>query len=103
MKILTLICHASTQQDLADRLRTLTEVSGFTFAHVEGHGTQSENTPFLSARDKVVGYIPRVRLDMLLEDDDVITVLDVLRGMENDSVRQCVYWVVSVDQGGHLL
>jgi nitrogen regulatory protein P-II 1 len=102
MKILTLISHASAQQDLADRLRSLAQISGFTFTHVEGHGIQSENDPFLSARDKVVGYTPRVRLDILLNDDDVDDVLDVLRHMENSIIGQSVYWVTPVDQGGHL-
>ena len=31
------------------------------------------------ARDKVVGYTPRVRVDILLEDGDVESVLDTLR------------------------
>lgn len=102
MKILTLISHTSAQQDLADHLRTLPQVTGFTFTHVEGHGAQSEDDSFLSARDKVVGFTPHVRLDILLEDDVVDTILDVLRHVENSIIGQSVYWVIPVEQGGHL-
>lgn len=102
MKILTLIVHANAQQELADQLRTLKQVPGFTFSHVEGHGVQVESDPFLSARDKVVGYTPRVRVDILLEDTDVSVVLDALRKAENNVAGHCVYWAVPVEEGGRL-
>ena len=102
MKILTLIVHANTQQELADQLRTLKQVSGFTFSHVEGHGAQVESDPFLSARDKVVGYTPRVRVDILLDDADVSVVLEALHQAENNVTGQGVYWTTPVEEGGHL-
>lgn len=102
MKILTLIVHANSQQELADQLRTLNQVSGFTFSHVEGHGTQVESDPFLSVRDKVVGYTPRVRVDLLLDDADVSVVLEALRQAENSVTGQGVYWTTPVGEGGHL-
>ena len=84
MKHLTLIIHTNAQQDLADQLRGMEkQVSGFTFSHVEGHGIQVESDPFLSARDKVVGYTPRVRVDILLESKDVKPVLDILCSLQN--------------------
>mgnify|MGYP003666256438 FL=1 len=77
-------------------------VSGFSFSHVEGHGVQAESDPFLSARDKVVGYTPRVRVDLLLEDNDVDSILNDLRktmkGMENHGV----FWITAVEQSGRL-
>lgn len=102
MKNLTLIIHTNAQQDLADQLRSMELVSGFSFSHVEGHGVQAESDPFLSARDKVVGYTPRVRVDLLLEDNDVDSILNDLRktmkGMENHGV----FWITAVEQSGRL-
>ena len=102
MKNLTLIIHTNAQQDLADQLRSMELVSGFSFSHVEGHGVQAESDPFLSARDKVVGYTPRVRVDLLLEDNDVDSILNNLRksikGMENHGV----FWITAVEQSGRL-
>jgi len=103
MKKLTLIIHTNVQQELADLLRSIDQVPGFTFSHVEGHGSEVENDSFLSARDKVVGYIPRIRTDILLEDGDVDVVLAQLHDKENNIAGQGIYWVTAVEKGGHLL
>lgn len=102
MKHLTLIIHTNAQQDLADQLRSLEQVSGFTFSHVEGHGVQVESDPFLSARDKVVGYTPRIRVDILLKDCDVDGVLESLRKTSYGLKGQGLYWITAVEQNGHL-
>ncbi|NQZ54249.1 MAG: DUF3240 family protein [Piscirickettsiaceae bacterium] len=102
MKNLTLIVRTSLQQDLADQLRNMEQVSGFSFSPVEGHGLQDENDPFLSARDKVVGYTPRIRVDILLEDGDVEPVLNTLRSARKGLEHKGLYWVTSVEQSGHL-
>ncbi len=60
MKILTVIVHTNVQQELSDLLRTMDQVPGFTFTHVEGHGNEVEGDSFVSARDEVVGYISRI-------------------------------------------
>lgn len=102
MKHLTLIIHTGAQQDLADQLRGLDQVSGFTFSHVEGHGVQVESDPLLSERDKVVGYTPRVQVDILLQDNDVDSVLDALRNTTYGIKGHGIYWVTSVEEHGRL-
>lgn len=102
MKQLSLIVHANIQQDLADQLRSLAQVSGFTFCRVEGHSAQADSDPLLSARDKVVGYIPRVRVEILLEDENVKPVLEALRNATYGLQGQGVYWVTPVEENGYL-
>lgn len=102
MKHLTLIVHTNVQQDLSDQLRSMENVSGFTFSNTEGHGVQVENDPFLSARDKVVGYSPRVRVDILLEDGDVDMVLDTIRNSTSGIKDQGIFWVTPVEKNGRL-
>ncbi|ALP52522.1 hypothetical protein Tel_04820 [Candidatus Tenderia electrophaga] len=102
MKVLTLIVHTDVQQPLADLLRTTDQVPGFTFSHVEGHGIEVEKDPFLSAHDKAVGYIPRIRTDILLEDADVEAVLAQLRGEALNLAGHAVYWVTDAARGGRL-
>ena len=99
MKNLVVIVHASTQRDVADLLRGLEQVPGFTFSHVEGHGVQVEHDPLLSARDKVVGYVPRVRVDILLEDTDVDAVLGALRTNLSGIGGSLVFWTANVEGG----
>ena len=103
MKLLTLIVHTDVQQDLVKLLRNMDEISGFTFIHVEGHGEEKESDKFLSARDMVVGFAPRIRTDLVLKDKDLDTVLATLRDKEHNIAGQGVYWVTSVEKGGHLL
>ena len=103
MKNLVMVVRANLQQELADRLRDLKQVQGFTFSHVEGHGAQEEHDSLLSTRDKVVGYTPRVRVDILLEDKDVDVVLEAIRS-ETCGLTGIggVYWVTTVQQSGRL-
>jgi nitrogen regulatory protein P-II 1 len=101
MKNLTLIVHADIEQALTDMLRGLEQVSGFTFTHVEGHGAQDEGDPQLSARDRVVGYTPHVRVDILLKGEDVDEVLRALRASGGLAGRG-LYWITPVEQHGRL-
>ena len=102
MKNLMLIVHADIQQALADTLRRFAQVTGFTFTRVEGHGTQDEHDAALSARDRVVGYIPHVRVDILLEDEDVDEVLQALRAANCGLTGRCIYRVTAVEKQGAL-
>lgn len=102
MKNLTLVVHADIQQTLADVLRGLKEIEGFTFTSVEGHGPQDERDPAFSARDRVVGYIPHVRVDIVLGDKDVDKALEALRDSNCGVTGRGVYWVTEVERQGRL-
>lgn len=102
MKNLTLIVHTDIEQALADTLRGLWQTSSFTFIHVEGHGPQDERDPTLSARDRVVGYTPHVRVDILLEDGDVDDILQALRTADCSLAGRGIYWVTPVNEFGKL-
>ena len=102
MKNLTLIVHADVKQALADTLRSIKQASGFIFTHIEGHGAQDGRNLTLSARDRVVGYTPQVRVDILLEEDDVENVLQALRAADCGLSGRGIYWVTPVEQRGRL-
>jgi nitrogen regulatory protein P-II 1 len=102
MKQLTLIVHEDIEQALSDILRGLPQVTGFTFSHVEGHGQQNERDPMLSARDRVVGYVPHVRVDILLKGEDVDAVLEALRQSMSGVAGRARYWVTEVEREGRL-
>lgn len=102
MKNLTLIVRADIRQGLADVLRGLAEVEGFTFTTVEGHGPQDERDPALSARDRVVGYTPHVRVDIVLGDKDVDKVLQALRESNCGVTGRGLYWITTVERHDRL-
>jgi nitrogen regulatory protein P-II 1 len=102
MKNLMLIVHADIQRALADTLHSLEQVSGFTFMQVEGHSPQDEYDPALSARDRVIGYTPHVRVDILLEDKDVDDVLQALRNDDCGLLGRGIFQVTAVEKQGAL-
>lgn len=103
MKCLTIIIHTDDQQELTNQLRSIEQVQGFTVSHIEGHGVEPEHDAFLSARDSVVGAIPRVRADIVLQDSDLDVVLNNLRRVrEGGQMKGGYYWVTAVEQDGHL-
>lgn len=102
MKNLVIVIHSDVQLALADQLRGLGQVADFSFAHIEGHFAQAEDDAALSARDKVVGYSPRVRVDILLEDADVDDVLEAIRDHDHGVTGHGMFWVTDVHKHGAL-
>ncbi|MFK5948140.1 MAG: DUF3240 family protein [Methylococcales bacterium] len=94
MKKLSIVAHTSLQEDLAYCLRSL-KLQSFMFSHIEEHSSQLKQDAFLYARDKVVGYEPKVRMDILLVEERAGTLIDELRGSG-------VYWVYDVGEVSEL-
>jgi nitrogen regulatory protein PII len=101
MKKLSIVVHTSLQQELADCLRSL-QLDSFMFSHIEEHSSQLKQDAFLSARDKVVGYVPQVRVDVILEDARAKTLLDELRGSGISFAGKGIYWITEVEESGEL-
>ena len=101
MKKLSIVVHTSLQQELADCLRGL-KLESFMFTHIEEHSSQLKQDAFLSARDKVVGYVPKVQVDIILDDERAKTLLDELRGSGISFAGKGVYWVCDVREVGEL-
>ncbi len=101
MKQLVLVIHDNLKQETADLLHRIEQIRGFTFSNIEGHGKQSTDT-YLSTRDKVVGFTPRVRVDILLEDKDVTPVLMEIRESNIGLINHGFYWITAVEEYGQL-
>ncbi len=101
MKKLSLVVHASLQQELADCLRGL-GVETFMFSHIEEHSAQREHDPLLSARDRVVGYVPMIRVDILLEDARVDNLLQAIREAAPSIRGRGFHWVTRLERSGPL-
>lgn len=101
MKNLTLVVPASIKEPLADALREYPEVTGFVFTPVEGHGTHTSHDEQLSERDRVAGYVPRVRVDLVLDAVAAELLLERLQAHAGLAGR-CVYWVTDVARFGRL-
>ena len=101
MKKLSMVVHSSLQQELADCLRRL-QLDTFMFSHIEEHSAQLEHDAFLSARDRVVGYVPQVRVDVILEDERARSLLEEIRRTTCSFKGKGIYWITNVDESGEL-
>ena len=102
MKCITLIVHASAKSALTDFFHGIAEVRRFTMIDCEGYDENDLADPLISAGDRVVGYVPRVRLDLIVQDAQVQTVLATLRHSESQVTGLGVYWVTGIDEEGVL-
>ena len=102
MKCLTLFLHAAVRNDVVDALRATDEVTGFTLVECQGHSTRSGEDPFLAARDRVEGFVPRLRIDLVLEDAAVQPVLERVRGQLEGSEAHGTWLVSDVEGFGRL-
>ena len=96
-KNLVLVVNAAVVQVLTEKLREL-DVGSFIVSHVEGHGVGAD--AFLTVRDRVVGYVPRARVDLLLLDEEAVD--RVLRALAVHKVEigRGIWWVVSLERHG---
>ncbi len=101
MKKLSIVVHESAQQQLADFLRSQ-NLNTFMFSHIEEHSSQMEHDRFLSDRDKVVGYVPQVRMDAILDAAEVKSIIQKLKNMQESFRGKGIYWICDVDEFGNL-
>ena len=102
MKCVTLIVHASAKSALTDFFHEITEVRRFTMIDCEGYDENDLADPSISPGDRVVGYIPRVRIDLAVNDHDVQTVMNKLRAAESQVVGRGVFWITTIEEEGLL-
>lgn len=103
MKLLSIVLHTDARQDLLELLRGSQNVPGYTLSAVEGWGTEIDRDSFVSAKERSTGHVPRIRVDILLEDNAVDGVIAEIRERAANSLGQGMYWVIPAEQGGHFL
>lgn len=101
MKQLSLMLNKSKQNEMVGLLQTLSQVSAYTVFHGEGHFS-GNIAPFESVRDEVIGFVPRIRIDLLLDDEDVDSVLRQIKECASCNSHGGVYWISPVERMGDL-
>ncbi len=101
MKKFSMVVHQSLQQTLADYFRSQ-KLETFMFSHLEEHSSHVGKDSLLTARDKVVGYVPQVRVDVILDVDEINRLLDNIRSANAEFKGKGIYWVTDIDEFGVL-
>jgi nitrogen regulatory protein PII len=96
MKCLSLVINESSKREIVELMRRLPEVDGYTIFHGEGHYSGTIQ-PFESAHDEVLGYVPRIRIDVFLQEADVEKVINQIKMCSSCASRRGLYWTSTVD------
>ena len=97
MKLVTAVIKPFKLDDVKDALSAV-GVQGMTISEVQGFGRQGGHSETYRGTEYKVDYIPKVRFDIVVEDDQVSAVLDTLsEAAQTGKIGDGKVWVVPVD------
>lgn len=78
MKKVDAIIKPLKVDEVRDALTAL-GIEGMTVSEVRGHGRQKGHSELYRGAEYVVGYIPKIRIEIVVDDADLPTVLESLQ------------------------
>ncbi|WP_297646714.1 P-II family nitrogen regulator [Pseudonocardia sp.] len=97
MMLVTAIVKPFVLQDVRVGLERL-DVAGVTVSEVSGYGRQRGHTEIYRGADYQVDFVPKVRMELVVDDDLVEKVIDiVVRSARTGKIGDGKVWVVPVD------
>jgi nitrogen regulatory protein P-II 1 len=77
VKLVTAVIKPFRLEDVKQVLHDL-GVAGMTVSEVQGHGRQRGHTEVYRGAEYVVDFVPKVRIEVVVDDADVTRVVDAL-------------------------
>ncbi|MFZ2512387.1 MAG: P-II family nitrogen regulator [Gordonia sp. (in: high G+C Gram-positive bacteria)] len=77
MKLITAIIKPFTLEDVKSGLEQL-GIVGMTVSEVQGYGRQKGHTEVYRGAEYAVDFVPKVRVEVVVDDDDVDRVADAI-------------------------
>ena len=97
MKLVTAIIKPFTLDDVKASLEQL-GVLGMTVSEVQGYGRQKGHTEVYRGAEYAVDFVPKLRIEVLIDDAAVEKVLDaVVEAARTGKIGDGKVWVTSVD------
>lgn len=98
MKLITAILKPFKLDDVKDALQAH-GIAGMTVSEASGFGRQKGHTEIYRGAEYTVDLVPKVRLEVLVEDSDANAVVDVIvKAASTGSIGDGKVWTTSVDQ-----
>ena len=102
MKLIIAVIKPFKIEEVTDALNEL-NVPGITIAEVRGHGRQKGHTEIYRGAEYRVEYIPKVRLELVVEDADADTVIGaIVENARTGTIGDGKYWVLPVETVGRI-
>lgn len=98
MKLITAILKPFKLDDVKDALQAA-GITGMTVSEASGFGRQRGHTEVYRGAEYTVDLVPKVRLEVLVNDADVDNALDVIvKAASTGSIGDGKVWTTSVEQ-----
>ena len=97
MKLITAIIKPFKLDDAKEALRGI-GVNGMTVAEAQGFGRQRGHTEVYRGTEYTVDFVPKVRVEVLVDDGDVQRVAEaIVSAARTDKIGDGKVWVVPVE------
>jgi nitrogen regulatory protein P-II 1 len=98
VKLVTAVVKPFKLEDVKAALSTL-GLAGLTVSEVQGYGRQKGHTEVYRGAEYTVDFVPKVRIDVLVDGVDVDRVVDTLvEAARTGKIGDGKVWVTSVDE-----
>lgn len=98
MKLVTAVIKPFKLEDVKNALGEI-GVQGMTVSEASGYGRQHGHTEVYRGAEYTVDLVPKVRIEVLVDDSDLDAVLDaIIGGAQTGRIGDGKVWVVPVEQ-----
>jgi nitrogen regulatory protein P-II 1 len=98
MKLVTAVVKPFKLDDVKTALKAA-GVVGITVTEVRGFGRQGGHTETYRGTEYQVDFLPKVKIESIVEDGDVDAVVDAIAGAaRTDKIGDGKVWVTSIDE-----
>jgi nitrogen regulatory protein P-II 1 len=97
MKLITAIIKPYKLDEVKNALQAF-GVQGLTVTEASGYGRQRGHTEVYRGAEYTIDLVPKIKLDLLVEDHDVETLIDVItKAAQTGKIGDGKVWVTPVD------
>ena len=97
MKLVTAVVKPHRIEEVKDALRGI-GVSGLTTSDVEGFGRQRGHTEVYRGAEYTIDFVPKVKLEILVEDDDAPRVAEkIVEAARTGKIGDGKVWILPVE------
>jgi len=98
MRLVTAVLKPFKLEDVKTALEAF-GVQGMTVSEVQGYGRQRGHTEVYRGAEYTVSFVPKVRLEVLVDDADAADVIDVIaKSAHTGSIGDGKVWATPVDE-----
>ena len=98
MKLITAIVKPFKLDDVKDALKAI-GIQGMTVSEVRGFGRQGGHSETYRGAEYTIEFVPKVRLELVIEDNDVDNVISAIRtAAYTGKIGDGKVWITSVER-----